>query len=227
MARTQIARERLRDRLVNEAIKRLEREGAGAIQARALTAAVGTSTQALYTYVGGMPGLFDAIVAEGFTRFAAHISAVELTDDPVADFFAQGNAYVEWALRHAELYRLLFGLPGSAAQARSVIRFAPGGRLADSPEGQAAVEVMTRSLARVQKAGRIRPMPPEAAAVQVLSATHGFVLLTLAGAFAEEVGGVAVMGSLAVNLFVGLGDERERAEESLGRAIARLDGAER
>jgi hypothetical protein len=58
------------------------------------------------------------------------------------------------------------------------------------------------------------------AAGQVLSATHGYVLLEIAGAFGHEDRGREVIGSLAVNLIVALGDEREAAQRSLGAALA-------
>src|ERR1700750_2775903 len=92
-----------RARLVGVAARMLEDAGPEALQARRLTAEVGTSTQAVYTLFGGMPGLFEALVAEGFARFAAHITAVPETDDPVADFFARGWAFCGWALEHPQL----------------------------------------------------------------------------------------------------------------------------
>src|SRR5947208_7889177 len=102
-----------RSRMLETAVRLLEDGGPETLQARRLTAEVGTSTQAVYTLFGGMPGLFEALVAEGFGRMARHITAVPETDDPVADFFAQGWAYVDWALAHPQLYRLMFGLTGA------------------------------------------------------------------------------------------------------------------
>src|SRR5437763_14527964 len=92
-----------RAQLLDIAVEMLEERGPAALSARSLTAAVGTSTQAVYTLFGGMPGLFEALVAEGFGRMARHITAAPETDDPVADFFAQGWAYVDWALAHPQL----------------------------------------------------------------------------------------------------------------------------
>ena len=61
-----------RDRLLEVALRQAGGVGArGRCSARALTAEIGASTQALYTLFGGMPGLFEAIVADGFERFAA------------------------------------------------------------------------------------------------------------------------------------------------------------
>jgi hypothetical protein len=70
----------------------------------------------------------------------------------------------------------------------------------------------------VIEAGRIRPQDPTAAATQILSATHGFVLLTMSR-FIDFRELEDVMGALAINLMVGLGDTRRRAERSLRAAI--------
>ena len=193
----------MRKRLLGTAIRRLERAGPQALQARSLTASVGTSPQAIYTYFGGMPGLVEAIGDEGFIRLDAHAAAVHQTDDPVADFFSQGWAYSHWAHVHPQLYRLMFGVTGGAL------------RVHDAVAG-----VMTSSVERMQATGRIAPIDPVIVAAQFLSATHGFILLSLAGGFDRRSDGLAVIGALAVNLVVGLGDERAAAERSLAAAAA-------
>ena len=208
-----------RARLLGVALDMLEASGPEALRARSLTAAVGASTQALYTLFGGMPGLLDALVADGFARLARHVEALPETDDPVADFFAQGGAYCDWALTNPQCYRLMFGLT-KGLHVRRGLEMTASGALANFPEGQDAAEVMVRSLARVVEAGRVRPVDPVLAAGQFLSATHGYVLLELAGAFGEDGGGLEVMASLAGNLMVGLGDSREAVERSLLAATA-------
>jgi hypothetical protein len=55
-------------------------------------------------------------------------------------------------------------------------------------------------------------------ATQILSATHGFVLLAMSGLI-DPQGPQDVMAPLAINLMVGLGDTRRRAERSLAAAI--------
>jgi AcrR family transcriptional regulator len=202
------------------ALRLLEESGPEALQARTLTAEIGTSTQAVYTLFGGMPGLFEALVVDGFARFASHVSAVPQTDDPVADFFTQGRAFCDWALAHPQLYRLMFGLTGGRLRRHAGLEMTVTGTLLDFPEGQAAADVMVHSLERVIAAGRIRPVDPIVAAGQFLSATHGYVLLEIAGAFGREGRGGEVIGPLAVNLMVGLGDSRDAAERSLQATLA-------
>jgi AcrR family transcriptional regulator len=208
-----------RARLLAVALEMLEASGPEALRARPLTAAIGASTQALYTLFGGMPGLLEALVADGFARLERHVEAVPETDDPVADFLAQGGAYCDWALSNPQCYRLMFGLTKGLG-VRSGLTMTPSGALANFPEGQAAAEVMVRSLARVVESGRIRPVDPVLAAGQFLSATHGYVLLELTGAFGEEGRGLEVIGALASNLMVGLGDSRQAVERSMVAATA-------
>ena len=208
-----IARVDQRASLVQAAIASLNSGGPESIQARTLTASVGTSTQAVYTLFGGMPGLFEAVVAEGFSRMSAHITAVPETDDPVADFVARGQAYCIWAFANPKLYGLMFGLAAVPTRLRAELDIRVGGPFANFPEGQAAVEVLVGSLRRVTESGRIRAVDPVTVARQFLSATHGFVLLQIAGAFGEQ-DGPAVIIELTKNLLLGLGDEPDAIERS-------------
>jgi AcrR family transcriptional regulator len=212
-----------RVRLMAAALRALEDAGPEALQARRLAAEIGASTQAIYTLFGGMPRLFEAIVAEGFQQLARHVETTPASDDAVADFFAQGWSYCEWGFAHPQLYRLMFGLTGGGLRSHTGFEMTLSGTFATFPGGLAAIDVMVRSLARVVASGRIRQIDPVVAAGQFLSATHGYLLLEIAGAFGQERDGLQVIRAVAVNLMVGLGDERAAAERSLGAAIAVRD----
>jgi len=153
-------------------------------------------------------------VREGLARFSAYTRGVPHTDDPVADLVAGGFAYAEFAMKNPQLYRLLFGLTDLGA-----LKFSAEG---DTPWNLAewvdALSVLTAAVERVIEAGRIRPQEPASAATQILSATHGFVLLVI-GRVVDPRALQDVMAPLAINLMVGLGDTRERAEHSLATAI--------
>jgi AcrR family transcriptional regulator len=202
------------------ALRQLEREGPEGLQARGLTAEVGASTQAIYTLFGGMPGLFEAIVTEGFLRLARHVGAVAETDDPVADHFSRGWAYCDWALAHPQLYRLMFGLTGGGLRVLAGVEMTMTGTLANFPEGQSALDVLVRSVTRVIESGRTRPVDPIETAAQFLSATHGYALLEIASAFGQHGGRPQILGQLAVNLMIGLGDDPDAVEHSLLATIA-------
>jgi AcrR family transcriptional regulator len=201
----------------------LEESGPESLRARQLAAEAGTSTQALYTLFGGMPGLFREVVREGFLRFDRHVAEVPATDDPVADCFAQGFAYREWALRHPHLYRLMFGLTGTASAVNVGWDITVAGTSAGIPEARAAFDRLVGAVDRMRQAGRIREVDPVAATGQIWSATHGYVLLEAAGYFGDETHGLTqVLTPLAVNVMVGLGDEREAVVRSARSVVASL-----
>jgi AcrR family transcriptional regulator len=204
-----------RDRLVAAALAVLEREGPAAIQARTLAAEIGASTMAVYTHFGGMPKLIEAVLREGLSRFAEHTRGVPHTDDPMADLIAGGLAYGEFAMQNPQLYRLLFGLTDLGGVPRLSGDAATPWDLA---EGVDALSVLVTAVERAIEARRIRPQEPSPAATQILSATHGFVLLAMTG-FIDVHGLQNVMAPMAINLMVGLGDTRRRAERSLAAAI--------
>jgi AcrR family transcriptional regulator len=204
-----------REQLIEVARRGVEESGPEVLRARALTAEVGTSTQAIYTLFGGMPGLFAAIVADAFAEFARFVAAVPESDDAVADFFAKGWSYSEWALAHPQLYRLMFGLTGGELRQHAGLEVSVAGTVANSPQAQSALDVLVRSMRRVVESGRIDPADPVIAAGQFLSATHGYLLLDIAGVFGSDGDGLEVVRPLAINLMVGLGDDREAAARSL------------
>ena len=78
------------------------------VSARVLAERTGTSTTAVYTHFGGMPGLWRAVRQEGFTRLAGGLAAVPRTADPVHDLAALGATYVAFACGHPFLYRAMF-----------------------------------------------------------------------------------------------------------------------
>lgn len=203
-----------RDRLVAAALLVLERDGPAAIQARTLAGEIGTSTMAVYTHFGGMPKLIEAMMREGLARFAEHTRGVPHTDDPMADLLAGGLAYGEFALQNPQMYRLLFGLTDLGVDKLPEGVATPW----DLAEGVDALSVLVSAVERVIETGRIRPQEPTAVATQILSATHGFVLLVMSG-IVDSRGAQDVMAPLAINLMVGLGDTRRRAERSLAAAI--------
>jgi AcrR family transcriptional regulator len=217
-----------RDRLVAATLVVLERDGPAAVQARTVAGEIGASTMAVYTHFGGMPKLIEAVLREGLARFAEHTRGVPHTEDPMADLIAGGLAYGEFALQNPQLYRLLFGLTDLGRGLKL-----PEGAATpwDLAEGVDALSVLVSAVERVIEAGRLRPQDPVRAATQILCVTHGFVLLAMGGfinsqGLQDPRGLQDVMAPMAINLLVGLGDTRRRAERSLAAAIkARIESA--
>ena len=91
------------------------------------------------------------------------------------------------------------------------------------PAFKAAV---TEACERLMRSGRVRQQEPEVLAAQLWSFVHGYITLELAEHFVEFDDPVAqVLVPMGVNLAVGLGDERERAEVSHEAAARLYDSA--
>jgi AcrR family transcriptional regulator len=164
----------VRARLVEAAAELLAGEGPAALSTRRLAREVGTSTMAVYTHFGGLPELVRAVVREGFSRLGQHLDAVPETDDPLADLAALGEAYRANALANPHLYAVMFG---SASLG--------GYRLHDDEldEGRYTFDVLVAATKRTIDAGIFRTGDPQDVAAQLWAATHGFVMLELAGYF--------------------------------------------
>jgi AcrR family transcriptional regulator len=203
-----------RERLVEAGTLLLERDGPEALRARKVAAEIGASTMAVYTHFGGMNGLLEAIIAASFERFGEALASAPTTDDPVADFFAMGYAYREFALANPQRYRLMFGL------ASPQLLLAP---TAEMSVAAAAFDQLVNAVERIVASGRIRDDNVDDLAGRVWSIVHGVVLLEIVGTFGHDGRALThILGPMTVDMFVGMGDDRERTDNSMSRAIAAI-----
>lgn len=165
----------VRRRLIDAAARLLADEGPAALSTRRLAREVGTSTMAVYTYFGSLSALVEAVVAEGFTRLAGHLSAVMASADSLVDLAQLAVAYRDNARENPHLYAVMFG----TASLR-------GYRRDESDVGRATFDVLVDGVRRVHEAGLLATDDPESTAAQLWSALHGFVTLELAGFFDED-----------------------------------------
>lgn len=207
--------------LVAAGARLLEREGLTALSARGVAAEAGTSTMALYTHFGGMTGLLDALAADVFDRFAAALTQVRHTADPVADFLAIGLAYHDFALANPQRYLLMFGTSAPASVARS----RPDMTAADDRSHRtASFEALRGAVRRMMAAGRIRTDDELAVAGRLWSLNHGAVMLELAGFFGHDGHALAqILAPLTVDTLVGMGDDRDAATRSMQTVVALLE----
>jgi len=202
------------ERVVQATIRLLAEQGPSAIKARTVASASGLSTMAVYHHFGGIAELIRAVADRGFTELDRAFSQVPVTEDPVADLFAMALMTRRVARENPHLYDLMFGLSTRRATYRplsdSDVR--SSGR---SPAFRGAYVHLAEACARLVSSGRVGRQEPEAVAAQLWSYVHGCITLELAEHFAEFDDPVAqVLLPMGVNLVVGLGDDRERAQAS-------------
>jgi AcrR family transcriptional regulator len=201
-------------RLVDAATRLLAEKGPGEIKARSVAEAAGVSTTAVYYHVGGMPELLEAVADSGFRELALAFDAVATDGDPVTQLFAMALATREVAQRNPHLYDLMFGLSSRGSYRPPGPRSTGGtGR---SEAFQAVYEQLVRACERLLDSGRVdTDESPEGVASQLWSCVHGFVSLEIGGQFSVFPDPVRqVLLATTVNIFVALGDRRERAFQS-------------
>jgi AcrR family transcriptional regulator len=212
----------VRQQLVEGGIRLLEGGGLQALSARSLAAEAGTSTMAVYTHFGGMTGLIDAIASEAFARFTRALTEVPATDDPVADFMVMGARYREFALANPQRYQMMFGTSAASLTSFHADLTVTGSASARDEFG-VSFEALLNAVRRMIEAGRIRDDGESVIAGRLWSLTHGEVLLEIAGFFGHEGHGLSqILSPLTLDVLVGMGDSRDKAEQSLAAAVSRL-----
>jgi AcrR family transcriptional regulator len=205
-----------RRQLIEAGVSLLEHAGPQALQARKVATEAGASTMAVYTHFGGMTGLIDAIASEAFARFAQAVTAVDETDDPVADFFAMGVAYRRFALANPQRYQLMFGVSSPEAITGNRTDLTSTGSATDRTDWAASFEALVNAVRRMSAAGRIRDDDALAVAGRLWSMIHGTVMLEMAGFFGHADHALTqILGPVAIDVIVGMGDDPNRTAESM------------
>jgi len=209
-----------RTRLIEATIRLLEREGPSEVKARSVTSEAGVSTMGVYTHFGGVPELLQAVAEEGLRRLVAAFESVPITDDPLADLCALSLACRDVARSNPHLYDLMFGLSihGRYGPSRGPATPRANGH---SPIFEGAYSHLLGACTRLVETKCIRKTEPSRVARQLWGAVHGFVMLELAGQFADVADPPAeVLLPMCSNVVIGLGAEREKVESSTGRVLA-------
>ncbi|GGR06917.1 TetR family transcriptional regulator [Streptomyces aurantiogriseus] len=168
---------------------------------RALVAGTGVSTMAVYTYFGGMDGLWKALRQEGFTRLAAKLAAVTTSADPVRDLAALGAAYLANALENPDLYRVMFD---------------EGFDLEDTGAADETLHRLVHAIDRAKANGRFRDeIDPLELATQSWTIGHGLASLVATGPLPHQA--LAHGVPMLTALFTSAGDEPDRCRQSVER----------
>ncbi|MCA2981650.1 MAG: TetR/AcrR family transcriptional regulator [Myxococcaceae bacterium] len=163
-----------RRRLLDVASGLLAEGGPAGLTMRAVAAAAGTSTMVLYSRFGGREALVEALLAEGFSRFAQALGAAS-APEPAAHLLALGHAYRRFALDHPTYFRLMW----SGARGSPPLGAAPSGGAQE--HAQQAFSALLHAVTRVLAADDRPARDAEPLAHCAWAAVHGFVSLELSG----------------------------------------------
>jgi AcrR family transcriptional regulator len=101
----------LRAELLSTAITQLQETGVDDLSLRALARAVGVSQTAPYRHFADKGELLAAMATQGYRDLLQDLSDAGATADdcPHAQLFAFAHAYVDYAARNPQLFKLMFG----------------------------------------------------------------------------------------------------------------------
>ena len=164
----------LRSELLRTSRQLLDEAGPSALSMREVARRAGCTHQAPYHYFANREAILAALVCEGFDELADRLAVAHEglgSADLHAVLVASGNAYVEFALRHPGVFRVMFRPDVCDPE-----RF---------PEVVQAGQRARRELARLAKAVMGDGAQVEAE-VLIWSGVHGLASLLLDGPLAGE-----------------------------------------
>ncbi|NUW03421.1 TetR-like C-terminal domain-containing protein [Streptomyces sp. CAI 127] len=186
MGRPRTNDEAVKERLVECATEMLATLPRESVSVRAVAAAAGASTTAVYSLFGGKDGLIGAVRARAVAGLFGDVSAVRVSADPLADLYALAVAYRRWGCGHRHLYTMLFG---------GVQAFDPSGEVGAGDPIRPLLAAIDRALTASVLAG-----DATAIALSVWGTLHGLVTLELAGALDAVTADAAFHSSIHATL---------------------------
>jgi AcrR family transcriptional regulator len=145
--------------------------GVGAITMRDIAAKLGRSPMGLYRYFEDRDEILAFVRADAFDRFSDALeSAFAAGDDPFARARTVGRAYLDFALKNPNAYRLMFDLDPPDEARHPELRRA----------GKRAGETVTRHVKDLAAAGIVQG-DPRLIGNALWAAAHGVIVLHLAG----------------------------------------------
>jgi len=189
----------LPDALLAEALRLVREQGAHAFSLRAAARGVGVDVAAVYRHYRDKEALLRAVARVGFLALRDAMDAERgHATAPRDRLRAVGHAYVAFAVREPELFRLMFG-PFGAGSTEPLFGEDPG----------VTFTVLVESLEALQATGECAWPAPEAATA-AWSAVHGLATLLVDGPVPREQARAraeVVMDVLIAGLGAGRGRE--------------------
>ena len=158
----------LRQKILDEAIGTIYREGVDRVTMRALAEKLGYSPATIYLHFKNKEDLINEIAHYGFLRLEEIAHPVLEIDDPLEAVSEGARRYVDFGLRNSELYRLMFR------------EFSPSVYATRATDRTDELWALYRKLfQRGMERGVFRSGDPDVEIAMLWAACHGFVELTL------------------------------------------------
>lgn len=121
-----------KDEIIKTALELCKANGQAAVNARSIAAAIGCSTQPIFSNFATMDELQDAVLRSAYELYASFLQN-EVKSGKYPQYKALGMAYIRFAREEQELFKLLF------------MRNSKGKEVAPSPDFEASVDLIMRA----------------------------------------------------------------------------------
>jgi AcrR family transcriptional regulator len=169
----------LRNALITEAKKLVERKGMESFALREVSRNVGVSANAAYNHFADKDALLRAVATSGFAELAAQREDARSKASP--DAWSQLNAgakvYVQFAERRPKLFDLMFSALGVDSR--------PSKASDTEPRGRKAYQQLSEALDHLVSSGKLTAQRRAGAESMLWSLIHGLAVLRRAGALRE------------------------------------------
>jgi AcrR family transcriptional regulator len=165
----------LKEELLQTALEMIDKEGLDTITLRELTQRLGTSRTAVYRHFASKEALILGVIEKGYEHLNLLFTPIfqDRMHSVAVRFEAMGRAYLDFAIEHPNLYRLLFG--ENFRQEREEI-------CDYKDENQATgLYALIGLLLEAQEEGIIAQVNPMVQAAMVWASIHGLASLLIDG----------------------------------------------
>jgi len=163
----------LKNALIKVGIQILSKEGLGGLSLRRVAKKAGVSHTAPYAHFADKQALIAAISTEGYHQLYKQLTAAVETNhvNPQNMLVEVGWAYVQFALKDPELFKVMFS--GVIEQEKDYPDF--------REISQKNFQLLLGIIKTYQESGLLAPEPVDLVAVRLWSVVHGFIMLLLEG----------------------------------------------
>ena len=163
----------LKNALIKAGIQILSKEGLGGLSLRRVAKKAGVSHTAPYAHFTDKQALIAAISTEGYHQLYEQLTAAVETNhgNPQNLLVEVGWAYVQFALKDPELFKVMFS--GVIEQEKDYPDF--------REISQKNFQLLVGIVKTYQETGLLSPEPVDLVAVRLWSLVHGFIMLLLEG----------------------------------------------
>jgi AcrR family transcriptional regulator len=188
-------RAELRQLILASALRIIRDEGYAALTMRKIADAIEYSPATIYLHFASRDEIALELVREGFQKLIDHMLPVTDLADPLERVVALGRAYLDFAEREPETYRLIF-MEDERFASPIMLALKAG----DDNAGDNAFDILLRTVQELIDRGIYRPLPAQKIASLLWSSLHGIAALKLSCPDHPFEGGIAETGAMLMDI---------------------------